>query len=236
MCEDECRRSARRFERPLGKKEPVRQVGADRALSIEEPRPDALPRAVTESAVDVTDRRLDGTGDGLNEELPQATGGHLQAFDVISGPDAEGPPATRPCIAVAAKDPPRAEHDSSALIPPMQTPMQNEHANHLAMLTGLQFDLLGQRDPFLIVAVKPTRAEHVLISPQEIRESYRRKKCGGSEVRKRFEERGREETYCLFPAPSRYQIPSVRKIPVSDLNSTLFALKYDQSEVRDSPK
>ena len=46
--------------------------------------------------------------------------------------------------------------------------------------------------------------------------------------------RGAAETYCLFLVPNRHQIPTVRKTPISDPNSVTYALKYDQSEVRNS--
>ncbi len=84
------------------------QSGADLALSEVEPFPDALPGPLTQPAIHGTAGRQDAAGDGALEESPHSAGGQTEASDFVGGPDAERPPATAPCLAIAAKDPPSA--------------------------------------------------------------------------------------------------------------------------------
>jgi hypothetical protein len=48
-------------------------------------------------------------GDGTLKEPPQRAGAQAQPADLVRAPDTESAPATAPCVAVAAKDPPRPE-------------------------------------------------------------------------------------------------------------------------------
>lgn len=181
MGQDQCRRSARRFDRRHGERVPVRQGGADMALRRVEPRPDALPSAIRQAAVEGADRGLHGAGDCLLKEVPQPTGRHLQPTNIVGEPDADRPPATRTSIAMTAKDPMRAKHDSSALVETLQGTMPNQVDNHLAVWTGSQLEFPGDLDPFRLVAIKPMRFAHVPI-PREIRRFYQRTNFGGGGV------------------------------------------------------
>jgi hypothetical protein len=159
--EGQCRRSARRLGRMLGERAPDRQGGAEMALRRLEPRPDALPRAIRQSAIKSADRGFNGAGDRHLEEVPQPTGRHLQPLDLVGEPDADGPPAATASIAPTAIDPVRAKHDSSVLVETLQCAMPNQVANRLAVRTGRQLELLGNSDPFRLVAIKPTDFAHV---------------------------------------------------------------------------
>ena len=78
------------------------------ALALVEPFPDAQQGPLTQLAVAGADGREDAAGDGALEEPPQSAGGQAEPSDFVGEPDAESPPATAPCLAVAAKDPPGA--------------------------------------------------------------------------------------------------------------------------------
>src|ERR1022692_467586 len=138
MCEDLRRRPVRGFSRQFGWRAPPRQCRADLALAQIEPCPDALPGPVTSPAVgNDADGREDAAGDGVFEESPQSVGCQAQASDFVRAPNAESPPATRTCIAVAAKDPPRTHRFSLGvvLVIPTQIPMPNQGADNLAVRT-----------------------------------------------------------------------------------------------------
>ncbi len=158
------RRSTRGLSRQVGWRTSCRQCGADLALALVEPCPDALPGAFTAPAVsDSADRRGDAAGDGVLEESPQRAGCQAEPSDFVGAPDAERPPATRTGMAVAAKDPPRAHRCSLgvALVVAAQITVANQRADHLAMGTRQQLEPLSQRVPFLGAATKPSLLAHV---------------------------------------------------------------------------
>ena len=109
MGEDLRRGSVCGFGRQLGRRAARRQCRADLALAVVEPFPDALPGPVAAAGSRQRGWRRDAAGDGVLEEPPQAAGGQAEPSDLVGDPDAEGPPAAGPCMAVAAKDPPGAE-------------------------------------------------------------------------------------------------------------------------------
>jgi hypothetical protein len=163
MCEDLCRGwPARGLSRQLRRRAALCQRGADLALPQVEAFPDALQGSVTEVAVGGADGCADGTGGGELEELPQTDGGQAEASDLVRAPDAEGPSATRSCLAVAAKDPPRAYGFASGIgvVKSVQKAVPNQRADDLAMRTRGQLEPLGNRVPFLGVLVKPSNIAH----------------------------------------------------------------------------
>ena len=92
----------------------------------------------------------------------RAAGGQAEPSDFVGEPDAEGPPATGPCIAVAAKDPPGADRLSlgAAVVKAVQKAVPNQRADDLAVRTGRQLEPFRNRDPFLGAAVKPSLLAH----------------------------------------------------------------------------
>jgi hypothetical protein len=74
-------------------------------------------------------------------------GGQAEPSDFVGEPDAEGPPATGTCLAVAAKDPPGAHRFSlgAALVKAVQKAVPNQRADHLAVRTGRLLEPLGNR-------------------------------------------------------------------------------------------
>ena len=153
---------ARRLGRQLGRRAPRRQCRADLALALVEAFPDALPGAVAEMAVGGADGGADAAGDGGLEEPPQAAGGQAEPSDLVGAPDAEGPPATGACIAVAAKDPPGAHGFSlgAAVVKAVQKAVPNQRADGLAVRTRRLLEPLGHGVPFLVAAVKPSLLAH----------------------------------------------------------------------------
>lgn len=149
-------------DRQLGRRAQRRQCGADPALAQVEALPDALPGSVTEMAVDCTAGREDTAGSGELEKPPQTGGGQAKPADFVGTPDAEGPAATRACVAVAAKDPPGAHGFASGagVVKAAQIAMPNQCADHLAMRTRHQLEPQGQRVPFRGSAAKPALAVH----------------------------------------------------------------------------
>lgn len=150
------------LRRQLGRRAASEESGADVALGVVESFPDALQGPVAEMAVEGADGGEDAVGDGALEEAPQAGGGQAEASDFVGEPDGEGPPAAGPGVAVAAKDPPGAEGLSlgAALVKTVQKAVLNESADNLAVRTGGQLEPLGNGDPFLGVAVKPSLLAH----------------------------------------------------------------------------
>ena len=172
MCKDLRRRSARRFGRQLGRRTARRQCRADFALAQVESFPDALPGPVTAPAVgDDADRSGDAAGDGALEESPQSVSCQAQPSDFVGVPDAEGPPAPAPQIAVAAKDPPSADRFSLgvALVVSAQIAVANQRANRFAMRTRRLFELFSNRAPILLATAKPSLLAHVRPMPRENR-------------------------------------------------------------------
>jgi len=148
--------------RRLGRRAASTQGGADLALGPVEPLPDALPGPNTALAADGPTGGQDTDGDGELEELPQSAGGEAEASDVVGEPDAEGPPATGPSMAVAAKDSPSAQNLSPrvALVGSGETAMPNQCADHFAMRAGHVLEPLCDGHPFVGVAVKAELLAH----------------------------------------------------------------------------
>jgi hypothetical protein len=169
VCEDLRRRPLRGFRRQLGRRAPARQCRADLALALVEPFPDALQGPVTKMAVGGADSCEYAAGGGAFKEPPQTTGGQAEPADFVGAPDAEGPPATRACIAVAAKDPPRAHGFSLgvALVKSAQKAMPNQRADNLAMRTRRLLEPLSNRAPFLGAAAKPSLLAHAAMPPRK---------------------------------------------------------------------
>lgn len=88
------------------------QCGAKGALAPVEAFPEALPGALASAAVGNPANCRRDAGDGGLQESPQRVGGDAQAPNFVGQPNAEGPPATRTCMAVAAKDSPSAHRFS----------------------------------------------------------------------------------------------------------------------------
>ena len=162
MREDLRRRSMRGFARQVGWRTSPRQRRADLALALVEPFPNALQGPVTELAFGGADGCADAADNGVLEEAPQTAGGEAEPSDLVGTPDAESPPAPRPCIAVAAKDPPGAHGFSlgTALVKPAQIAVPNQRTDNLAMRTRCLLEPLGNRVPFLGTAAKPSLGAH----------------------------------------------------------------------------
>ena len=177
MCKDLCRRSARRFGRQLGWRPPRQQCRADFALAQVEPFPNALPGPVTSPAVGSgADRSGDAAGDGGFEKSPQSAGSQAQPSDFVRAPDAEGPSAAVPCMAVAAKDPPSANGFSLgvALVVSAQIAVPNQGANNFAVRTRRLLELFSNRAPFVLTAAKPSLLAHVRPMPPRKAQFYER--------------------------------------------------------------
>ncbi len=231
------RGSGGRPGRQLGRRAPRRQCRADLALALVEAFPDALPGAVAEMAV--------GSADGFAytffrggafQKPPQTAGGQAESADFVGTPDAEGPPATRACIAVAAKDPPGADRflPGVALVKTAQKAVPIQRADHLAVRTRHQLELLGKRVPFLAAAAKPSLLAHLDHAPTKI---VILPAWGSSGVEAGYDGKSWAGCGVLLGASSTAaiscQIRSVTKLLKSDDNSAIFAPKCDQSEVKD---
>ena len=161
MSEDLRRRPVRRFGRQFGRRAACRQYGADLALAVVKAFPDALPGTVTATAVGGAAGRADAADDGGFEETPQRTGCQAQASDFVRHPDAEGPPATAACVAVAAEDPPGADRSlRTDVVITVQRAVPNQRTDNLAVRTGRLLEPLGKQEPFLGAAVKPLLFAH----------------------------------------------------------------------------
>lgn len=160
MGEDLGRRSV--FRGQFGRRAAPEEGGADVALAMAEASPDAQQGPVAQRAVDGADGSADAVGDGALEEAPQTAGGQAEPSDLVGEPDAEGPPATATCLAVAAKDPPRADRFSlrAALVKSAEKAVSNQRADNLAVRTGRLLEPFGDRVPFLRAAVKPSLLAH----------------------------------------------------------------------------
>jgi len=159
MCQDVC---CGRLGRQLGGRTALRQRRADFALPLVEAFPDALQGPVTEVAVDSADGGEDRADGRVLEEPPQTGGGQAEASDLGGAPDAEGPPATRSCLAVAAKDSACADGlvSGAAVVKSIQTAMPDQGADNLAMGTRGQFEALRKRVPILGISEKPPLFAH----------------------------------------------------------------------------
>ena len=136
MCEDLGCGSVLRWQ--FGRRAAPEECGADVALSVVEPFPDALQGPVAEMAVEAADGGEDAVGNGALEEAPQAGSGQAEASDFVGEPDGERPPAAGTCLAVAAKDPPGAEGLSlgAALVKTVQKAVANESRQLCSTDTG----------------------------------------------------------------------------------------------------
>src|SRR5271168_4663996 len=107
-------------------------------------------------AVDGADGGGQAAAGGAAEKAPQSAGGQAEASDLVGAPDAEGPPATAPCLAIAAKEPPRADGGALvALVIAAQKAMANQRADDLAVRAGRLFEPFRQCEPFRGAAVEP---------------------------------------------------------------------------------
>ena len=169
------RRLSRGLSRQLGRRTSCRQCGANRALALVEPFPDALQGSVTQMTLGGANRGGDTVGDGALEELPQGVGSQAQQSDFVSAPDAESPPAAVTSIAVAAKDT-SSTHGFSlgiSVVVAAQIAVPNERANDLAMRTMRLLESLGKRVPFVAAAAKPPLFAHDWPMPHKNDQFYR---------------------------------------------------------------
>ena len=148
MGEDLRRRPLRRFGRRLGWRAAAQQCRADLALALVEAFPDAQQGPVTQMAGSHANGTQDAAG-GVLEESPQTAGCQAEPSDLVGDPDAEGPPATATCMAVAAEDPPSAHGLARvALVKPVQKAVPNQRADNLAVRARRLFEPLGNGEPF----------------------------------------------------------------------------------------
>ena len=127
-----------------------------------EPFPDALQGPVTKMAADSAAGCKNRAGDGALEEAPQKACGQAQPPDLVRAPDAEGPPAPRACLAVAAKNPPRAQGfvPGAAVVKSIQITVPDQCADNLAMGTRCLLEPLRNRLPFVGTTAKPSLLDH----------------------------------------------------------------------------
>ncbi len=158
----------RRLGRQLRRRTASAQGGADLALSVVEPFPNALPGPLAQLAIEGAAGGEDAGGDSALQEPPQGAGGQAEPSDFVGEPDAESPPATGTCVAVAAKDPPGAHRLSprAALVESAQEAVPDQRADHLAMRAGRLFDPFRNRRPFLGTAEKPSLLPHGTMPPK----------------------------------------------------------------------
>ena len=157
---------------PFGWRTSLQQCRADLALAQVEPFPDALPGPVTSLAVgDDAGRSDDAAGDGALEESPQSARGQAEPPNLVRAPDTESPPATRACVAVAAKDPPRTYRFSLgvALVVSAQIAVADQRADNPAMRTRRLLKSFSNRVPFRLATEKPALFAHVSPMPHENR-------------------------------------------------------------------
>jgi hypothetical protein len=185
MGEDLRRWPARSFSlqrgRQLRRRTPRRQCRANLALAQVEASPEALPGPVTEMAGGGTAGSDQASGDGVLEEAPQTARGQAEPSDFVCGPDADRPPATAPCLAVATKNPPCPDRLTLgvALVIAAQIAVANQRAYHLAVRTGHQLEPLRHRAPFLGAADKPSLLAHGRqVTSPKITDSTAATRCG----------------------------------------------------------
>jgi len=141
-----------------------KQRRADLALTAVEPLPEALQGAVAQVTAEGTDGLADAVAGGAPEKAAQRSGAEAEAADLVGAPDADGPAAAAPGIAVAAKQPPRPHNfaPGTGFVIAAQTAVANQRADHLAVRAGRQLEPFGQRVPFVIVAAKPLPLAHAV--------------------------------------------------------------------------
>jgi hypothetical protein len=152
----------RRPGQQLGRRAAPAQGRADVALCPVEPFPDALRRPITPPAIEGAAGGEDAMGDGALEEPPQSAGGQAEPPDFVGAPHAESTPATGPCLAIAAEDPPGANRLSfgAGFVESVQTAVLIQRADDLAMRAGHLLKLFPPRQPFALVAEKPSLFPH----------------------------------------------------------------------------
>ncbi len=106
--------------------------------------------------------------DGGLQEPPQSHSGQAEPPDFVGGPDAERPPATAPCLAVAAEDPPGTHHSllGTALVVSEQRTVPIQRADNLAVRTRRLLEPFRHRQPFLVAADKPSLLAHGSCLPE----------------------------------------------------------------------
>lgn len=172
LCLRPARRSGRQFGRQFGRRTARRKCRAHFALAQVESIPDALPGSLAAPAVgDDSACSSDAAGHGMLQEFPQRAGGHAQPSDFVRDPDAEGPTAAAPPIAVAAIDAPSADRWSPAVafVVATQKAMAIQRANGLAMRTRRLLESFSNRVPFRLAAEKPALFAHDRSAPRENR-------------------------------------------------------------------
>ena len=109
----------------------------------------------------------DAARDGVLEEPPQGAGGQTQPSDFVGNPDAEGPSAAGPPLAVAARDPPSADRFSlgAGVVKPVQEAMPNKRAGGLAVRARGQLEPLDKRSPLVLAVKEPSFVVHVRPTP-----------------------------------------------------------------------
>ena len=164
MCQDLRCGPARSFRWEFGRRATCQQGRAEFALAQVEPFPDALPGPVTSPTVgDDATRSGDAVRNGRAlQESPQRVGGHAQASDFVCAPDAEGPTAANSPMAIAAKNPPSADHFALgvAFVVPAQKAVPIQRANGLAMRARRLLESFSNRVPFRLAAAKPAMLAH----------------------------------------------------------------------------
>jgi len=157
------------LRRQFGRRAEAEECGADVALGVAEPSPDAMQGPIAEMAVEAADGGEGAVGDDALQEAPQAGGGQSEASDFVGGPDGEGPAAAVPCVAVAAKDPLGAAGLSLgvALVKSVEKAVANESTDNLAKRTGSQLEPLGKGVELFGVAVKPWLRAHSATSAKK---------------------------------------------------------------------
>ena len=166
------------------------KCGADVALGVVKPFPDAHQGPLVEMALEAAEGGADAVGDDLLEEPPESAGGQAEPSDLVGDPDAEGLAAAGPCIAVAAKDAAGAAGPAlgMALVKAMEKAMANEGADGFAVGTGGQLEWFDEGVEFVVGAVKPWPVAHGACS--EKRRLYRNREARGSGVREVSSKRG----------------------------------------------
>ncbi len=127
----------RQVGQSLGWRAAPTQGRANLALPEIEPFPDALPGPLAPPAIGAAGSKYAASDGGL-QEPPQSHSGQAEPPDFVGGPDAERPPATAPCLAVAAEDPPGTHHSllGTALVVSEQRTVPIQRADNLAVRTS----------------------------------------------------------------------------------------------------
>jgi hypothetical protein len=154
-------RPAGRCGRPIGRRTATEQGRADRTLSVLKPAPDPPEGSVAAGTVGRANGGGDAAGDGPFQERPDRTGGQAQPPDFVGEPDADGPAAAAPAMAVAAEDPPGADGSpGTAIIEPGENAVADERADRPAVRARRQLEPLDDRGPLSFAAAEPSFVAH----------------------------------------------------------------------------